>query len=247
MSFDNYVVGAVGRELNNVLAGGRVERIYQPEREEIILCVNRPPQERRPPGRYNLLISANAGRPMIYMAERREAGPGNPPAFCMLLRKYLIGARIESVTQAPRERILFIDFLTSSELGLKEKRRLVFELMGKHSNIIFLDGPRIVDAVKRVTGDMSRARQTLPGMEYMPPPPGKGISPVMEEETKDAGLTGRGLEYFDGLAEAGEYSPAIFFDGEKAVDFHVFPLGVYKGLKSQGFEGETAVSEMLET
>ena len=244
MAFDNYVVGAVGLELNNVLVNGRVERIYQPEREELIFCVNRPPFEGRPPGRYNLLMSASAGRPLIYLAERREAGPEVPPAFCMLLRKYLIGARIESVTQEPRERILRFEFLTSSELGLREKRTLIFELMGKHSNIIFLDGTKIVDVIKRVTGDMSRARQMLPGIEYTPPPPGKGISPIMEEEIKDSE---RGLEYFDGLAAAGEYTPAIYYDGDRAADFHVFRLAVYEGLPVKEFTGETAVSEMLET
>jgi len=247
MAFDNYVVGAVGLELGNVLTGGRVERIYQPEREELIFCVNRPPIEGRAPGRYNLLISASAGRPLIYLAERREAGPEVPPAFCMLLRKYLVGARLESVTQTPRERILRFDFLTSSELGLKEKRSLVFELMGKHSNIIFLDGDKIVDAIKRVTGDMSRARQLLPGMEYVAPPPGKGISPIMEEETKDAADGGRGLDYYDELATRGEYTPTIYYEGERAADFHVFKLEVYEGLTAREFTGETAVSEMLET
>jgi len=247
MSFDNYVVGAICLELNNLLLNGRVERIYQPEREELIFCVNRPPSGGRPPGRYNLLISASASRPLIYLAERRDAGPEVPPAFCMLLRKYLIGARLESVTQEPRERILRFEFLTSSELGLKENRTLVFELMGKHSNIIFLDGAKIVDSIKHVTGDMSRARQMLPGMRYVLPPPGKGISPIMEEEIKDAEKTGRGLEYFDRLAEAGEYKPTIYFDGERAVDFHVFRLATYEGCSMRAFTGETAVSEMLET
>jgi len=242
MAFDNYVVGAVCLELNNVLVGGRVERIYQPEREELIFCVNRPPIDGRPPGRYNLLISASAGRPLIYLAERREAGPEVPPAFCMLLRKYLIGARLESVTQVPKERILRFDFLTSSELGLREKRTLTFELMGKHSNIVFLDGDKIVDVIKRVTGDMSRARQMLPGMEYTAPPPGKGISPIMEEET-----TNRSIEFYDDLAEKGEYTPTIFYDNDKAVDFHVFRLMTYEGLPVSEFIGETAVSEMLET
>jgi len=247
MAFDNFVVGAVCRELNNVLTGGRVERIYQPEREELIFCVNRPPIEGRPPGRYNLLMSASAGRPLIYLAEKREAGPEVPPAFCMLLRKYLVGARLESVVQEPRERIIRFGFLTSSELGLREKRTLVFELMGKHSNIAFLDGTKIVDVIKRVTGDMSRARQMLPGMEYILPPPGKGISPIMEEETKDAENTGRGIEYFDGLAASGEYTPVIYYEGERPVDYHVFPLMTYEGLEAKEFSGETAVSGMLET
>jgi predicted ribosome quality control (RQC) complex YloA/Tae2 family protein len=251
MPFDNYVVGAVCRELNNLLVCGRIERVYQPEREEIILCVNRPPFGGRPPGRYNLLISANANRPSFYITDRREAGPGNPPAFCMLLRKYLVGARIEAFRQIPGERIVHIDVLSSGELGLREPRTLVFELMGKHSNIIFLNGSVIVDAIKRISGDMSRVRQTLPGMEYSLPPPGKGISPVMEEEvsrmrTVDSNPPGKGLEYYNGLAEKGEYTPILYYKEEKPVDFHVFRLSVYEGLATREFDGETAVSDMLE-
>ena len=119
MGFDNYVVGAICHELKNLLLGGRIERIYQPGPEELILCIRR----------FNLLISAGASRPLIYLADSREAGPGNPPAFCMLLRKYLIGARFENIEQAPRERILRFDFRTSNELGLNEEKSLIFELM----------------------------------------------------------------------------------------------------------------------
>jgi predicted ribosome quality control (RQC) complex YloA/Tae2 family protein len=239
MPFDNFVVGAVCLELHSLLAGGRIDRVYQPEREEIILCVNRPPRQGRPPGNYNLLISANANRPSIYLTEHREAGPGNPPAFCMLLRKYLIGARIERIEQEAGERIVRIEVLSSGELGLKEPRTLLFELMGKHSNIIFLNGTKIVDAIKRIPGDISRVRQTLPGMEYMMPPPGKGISPIMEEEGD--------LDHYNELAINGEYTPLLFFNGEKAIDFHVFRLRIYEGLEIREFHGETAVSEMLET
>ena len=246
MPFDTYVVGAVCQELNNVLKGGRIERVYQPEREEIILCANSPRQGDRPAGRYNLLISANANRPAIYITEYREASPGNPPAFCMLLRKYLVGARIEKIEQVPNERIVRIDVLSSGELGLAEPRTIMFELMGKHSNIIFLNGTKIVDAIKRVPGDISRVRQTLPGMEYIQPPPGKGISPVMADETKDAEKSGRGIEYYDKLAEEEQYTPLLFFGSEKAVDFHVFPLRIYDGLETREFKSETGVSEMLE-
>ena len=238
MPFDNYVVGAVCLELNNLLAGGRIERVYQPEREEIILCVNRPPGNGRPPGRYNLFISANANRPSIYITEHRDAGPGNPPAFCMLLRKYLVGARIERIEQVPGERIVRIEVLSSGELGLREPHTLLFELMGKHSNIIFLDGTRIVDAIKRIPGDISRIRQTLPGMEYTLPPPGKGVSPIMAEEGN--------LDHYNELAKKGEYTPLLFMSGDKAVDFHVFSLKIYEGLEAREFRGETGVSEMLE-
>jgi len=81
----------------------------------------------------------------------------------------------------------------------------------------------------------------------MLPPPGKGISPIMEEETKDADSTGRGIDYFDGLTASGEYTPVIYYEGERPVDYHVFPLKTYEGLERKEFTGETAVSGMLET
>ena len=246
MPFDTFVVGAVCHELNRELVGGRIERVYQPEREEIILCVNRPPQNGRPPGRYNLLVSANANRPSIYFTEKREAGPGNPPAFCMLLRKYLVGARVLKIEQVPKERIVRLDVLSSGELGLSEPRTLIFELMGKHSNIIFLNDTKIVDSIKRIPGDISRVRQTLPGMEYNLPVPGKGISPLMEEEIKIASSNGKTLEYYESLAKKGEYTPIVFYSEEKAVDFHVFRLEIYEGIEQREFFGDTAVSEMLE-
>ncbi|MDR3304580.1 MAG: NFACT family protein [Clostridiales Family XIII bacterium] len=248
MPFDNFVVGAVAREMDSLLTGARVDRVYQPEREEIILCLNTPPKGGAAGGRYNLLISANSGRPLIYLAERREAGPQNPPGFCMLLRKHLLGARVLSVSQPGRERIVNIAFLTSGELGLHEERTLVFELMGKHSNIILTEprehsAARIVDAIKRISFDRSRVRQILPGMDYLPPPAGKGISPIMEEET--AGRPGNSFSSYEGLADAGTYAPCIYYepDGNPA-DFHVFHLHVYESLRVRDF---ASVSEMLET
>ena len=258
MPFDNYVVGAIARELDDLCVGGRIERIYQPEREELILCINRPPREDRPAGRYNVLLSASAGRPLIHITETRDAGPQNPPAFCMLLRKYLIGARVLSVKRLGRERIVRFDLATTSELGIKGERSLLFELMGKHSNIIFCepgsespDSLRIIDAIKRISTDVSRVRQTLPGMAYIMPPPGKGISPIMAEETKHGDLTGKDITYYDELLENGLYKPVIFYEPQsdgssRAIDYHIFDLGVYEGLIPQFFEGECATSNMIE-
>jgi len=87
----------------------------------------------------------------------------------------------------------------------------------------------------------------LPGMEYELPPPGRGISPIMEEETKDADKGGRSIEYYSGLAARGDFSPVIWYERERAADFHVFRLMVYEGLDAREFEGETATSLMLET
>ena len=266
MPFDNYVVGAISSELNTKLSGGKIERIYQPEKDELILCINTPPRnDNNGGGKYNLLISANSSNPVIYITEKRSVNPQNPPGFCMLLRKHILGARIVEVSQIEKDRILRIAMITSNEIGLKRLEFMFFELMGKHSNIILAapavdtdtfskdgsDGEsyediRIIDAIKRISGDLSRARQTLPSMRYVLPPKGKGLSPIISEEIEISNGT-KNLGFFDSLAKEQEYTPCIYFtsDGEKRpIDFHVFTLDAYKDLTKKDFPD---VSEMLES
>lgn len=243
MAFDNFVTGAIAHELNSVLSDGRIERIYQPEREEILLHVNVPPKDGHARARHDLLLSANSGHPLIYLTALRSGNPQNPPGFCMLLRKHLIGARVMGVSQVEKERILRIDLAASNELGIAQQRCLVIEIMGKHSNIILLDtsSDRIIDAIKRIGPDLSRVRQTLPGMPYRMPPPGKGISPIMAEET----ACGKDIQHYEALAAEGAYTPLIYFDGQGNMqDFHVFDLSIYGGLSRKYL---STVSEMLET
>jgi predicted ribosome quality control (RQC) complex YloA/Tae2 family protein len=178
----------------------------------------------------------------------------------MLLRKHLIGGRIVDIRSVPSERILRIDFDTRSELGVPERKTLVFELMGKHSNIILLRGGAnktadgsagesanatddgiIIDSIKRVYEDMSRVRQTLPGLRYELPPPSTRMPPVIEAEFETEGTR----EAWDRRGEADDYDPIIWFDADGAMrDFHVFPITSYAGLAKTKF---VSVSEMLET
>ncbi|MDR0357769.1 MAG: NFACT family protein [Clostridiales Family XIII bacterium] len=274
MSFDNLVTGAVAKELDEALAGGKIERIYQPERDELIFHVNVPPRCARPASdefagappnendgehmfsrtarqRFNLLISSNSSHPLICITEIRSGNPQNPPGFCMLLRKHLLNGRIARVAQVDDERIVRIDIDASNELGMAQKRALIVEIMGKHSNIMLIDptdserasGPsgKILDSIKRVYADMSRLRQILPGMAYIPPPPGKGISPIIAEE-----LALRGdARCFQDMARAGAYTPIIYSDSAGEMkDFHVFRLKIYEGMKTRMFP---TVSSMIET
>jgi predicted ribosome quality control (RQC) complex YloA/Tae2 family protein len=241
MPFDYFVTGAIAQELNTALAGGKIERVYMPERSEIMLHVNAPPQNERARSHYDLLVSAQSGHPLIYLATKRSGNPQNPPAFCMLLRKHLIGARVERVYRVDSERIIRMETDATDELGAHRRRTLVFEIMGKHSNIILLDeNETILDAIKRVYADMSRVRQILPGMRYTLPPPGKGISPLMEEETAGP----RDRAYYEALARDGRYDPLIWLDeAGRMKDFHVFDLNVYSGLKTSSFP---TISAMLE-
>jgi predicted ribosome quality control (RQC) complex YloA/Tae2 family protein len=255
MPFDNFVAGAIATELDRSLSGGKVERIHQPERYEIIMHVNVPPHsgsgdEDAGDGtssasarmRHDLLISAQGSHPYIYISTKKSGNPQNPPAFCMLLRKHLTGARVERVFRVERERIIRIEFDAADEIGLHHKRTLLFEIMGKHSNIMLLDeNDRVLDAIKRIYADMSRVRQMLPGMDYTQPPKGKGVGPLMEEENRE----GRPLSFYEGLDAEGRYEPLIFSgDDGRMKDFYVFGIDLYAGL---GRVRCRSVSAMLES
>jgi predicted ribosome quality control (RQC) complex YloA/Tae2 family protein len=251
MPFDNFVTGAIAAELDGALAEGRIERVYQPERYEIILHLNVPPrgrnggEDRR---HHDLLISAHGSQPYLYLSGKKSGNPQTPPAFCMLLRKHLIGARIERVRRVGRERIIRMDIGASDELGLHRRRALLFEIMGKHSNIILLDeNDVVIDAIKRIyaeketQGSPGRVRTMLPGAAYALPPPGKGIGPLMEAETG----TGRPLSYYEALDDAGRYEPFIFTDEAGHMkDYYVFDIALYGGL---GRVRLPSVSAMLES
>ncbi|MDR1954150.1 MAG: NFACT RNA binding domain-containing protein, partial [Clostridiales Family XIII bacterium] len=251
----------IAKELGSALAGGKIERIYQPERDELIFHVNVPPGEANTDSgsarierrRLNLLISSNSSRPLIYITDIKSGNPQNPPGFCMLLRKHLLNGRITNISQIGTERIIRIDVNATGELGMQERRVLVVELMGKHSNIMLLAPPesddaqvaepsgRILDSIKHVSIDMSRFRQILPGAAYTPPPPGKGISPLMEDEL----ALRRDPEHFAELIRANAYTPLIYMDERGQMkDFHVFDLEVYRGMDTRAFPN---VSAMLET
>ena len=166
MGFDGIVTTAISRELNDMLLGGRIEKIYQPEGEDIIFYV----QANRI--RYQLFLSSNASHPYTCLMEKKIDNPANPLAFCMLLRKHVAGGKILGIHQKNGDRV--IDFFVESqnELGYSTKKTLTIEIMGKHSNIILYDHGSgvIIDAIKRVSFDMSRARQILPGKQYEAPP-----------------------------------------------------------------------------
>lgn len=165
MPLDAICLRAVSHEINDVLVGCRIEKVYQPDRDEIVL------QTRGSSGAKRLLLSIAAGAPRVHFIETARENPAAPPMFCMLLRKHVQGAKIASVTQPAVERMLTIELDTTDELGVPCKKQLICELMGKHSNIILCgeDG-RVIDALRRVDGDISGKRQVLPGLFYRMPP-----------------------------------------------------------------------------
>ena len=164
MAFDAGMLACMVREIRTVALGGRIEKIMQPERDEIIL------QLRSTEGGKRLLINTGTG-PRIGFTELTRENPAQAPMFCMLLRKHLTGGRLADIRQEGFERVVTLEFDTRDEMGFACTRRIVAEIMGKYSNLIFTDGEgRIISALKTVDFSTSSQRQVLPGMRYELPP-----------------------------------------------------------------------------
>lgn len=166
MSFDGIVVKSVVYELLNLLNNGRIEKIYQPENDEIVLSI------RNDNKNYKLLVSASSSNPRVYITSETKTNPMTPPMFCMLLRKHIQSGKIVDIYQYSMDRAICIDIQSLDELGVLSVKTLVVEIMGKHSNIILIDkgSNKIIDSVKRVPASISSVRQILPGLEYKNPP-----------------------------------------------------------------------------
>ncbi len=165
MALDGAFLACLRRELTEALPDARVDKIYQPEREELILAL------RYRGGAERLYLSAQAAAPRIHFTKESPENPAQPPMFCMLLRKRLTGGRLVAIRQEGFERALYLDFDCISELGDPVRLTLAVEIMGRHSNIILI-GPDgiIIDTIKRIHPDMSSVRPILPGLRYETPP-----------------------------------------------------------------------------
>ena len=155
MAFDGIVISALAEELREKLIGGRIVKISQPEKEELILTIKNYDQ-------YRLFISVGAGLPLVYLTEENKPAPLTAPNFCMLLRKYLNSARILEIEQPEFERTLRIKIEHLNELGDLCMKYLIVEIMGKHSNIIFCDEElKVVDSIRHVSGMVSSVRASV--------------------------------------------------------------------------------------
>ena len=165
MAFDGFVISNIVTELNQKILGGRIYKIYQPEADEITLVIKKERNTLR------LHISASASLPLIYLTDTSKTNPMQAPNFCMLLRKHLSNGRIVSISQPNFERIIEITIEHLDELGDLCQKRLIVELMGKHSNIIFADSENmILDSIKHISANISSIREVLPGRTYCFPP-----------------------------------------------------------------------------
>lgn len=184
MALDGIFLSLVREELG-VLVGGRVDKLYQPSREELLLGI------RTRDGFYRLLINSAAGTARVHLTGESIENPKTPPMFCMLMRKRLGSGKLVDIRQDGFERILYFDFDAANELGDTVRLTLAAEIMGRRSNIILLDGDgKIIDSIKRVTPEMSAVRPVLPGMTYTLPP----SSPRLDIRQLDEG------QFFDMLA-----------------------------------------------
>lgn len=166
MSLDGVVLHAITSELSEKLVGGRVDKIHQPESDELLL------QIRNKSENFKLLLSASSSNPRVHLTKSSKQNPQTPPAFCMLLRKHLGSGKVLGVEQPSLERVVIIKFESLDELGDLTQKDLIVEIMGKHSNIILVDSSKnkILDSIKRVPVSLSSVRQVLPGLPYSPPP-----------------------------------------------------------------------------
>ena len=174
MAFDGIMIAAITHELSENLTGGRIDKIYQPESDEIILLV------RSRGTNHRLLLCANASFARMHMVtDNQKENPLTAPMFCMLMRKHFQGGRIVSITQPDFERIVHINVENFDEMGEAVRKTLVMEIMGKYSNIILTDGDIVLDSIKHVSYGQSSVRQILPGRKYTVPPAQNKRNPLM--------------------------------------------------------------------
>ena len=175
MALDGIVISNIVCELNKLIIGGRIDKIYQPENDELIISI------RNNKNSYKLLLSTLANMPRIHLTDIPKKNPLNPPNFCMLLRKHIIGGKIIKILQPNFERIIEIYIEHLNDLGDLCTKKIIIEIMGRHSNIIFCeDDNRILDSIKHVSLNVSSVREVLPNRTYTYPPSKDKINPLNE-------------------------------------------------------------------
>lgn len=183
MALDGITIANIVKEMRDALLGGRIAKIAQPEADELLLTVKAPSGQRR------LYISASASLPLVYLTDENKPSPFTAPNFCMLLRKHISNGRIVSITQPSLERIIVLGIEHLDELGDLCRKKLVIEIMGKHSNVIFCDeDDRIIDSIKHVPAQMSSVREVLPGRTYFIPDTMHKADPLTISESDFAAL-----------------------------------------------------------
>ncbi len=174
MAFDGMLTYVITEELKEAFTASKVLKIYQPYGRELIFHM------RTRQGKQRLLLSANPTYPRIHITEAAYENPMEAPMFCMLLRKHLEGGVIESITQQDTDRVIYFDIRSRDELGDESIKRLIIEIMGRHSNILLVDPDRqvILDSIHHVPQGLNQHRVLLPGRPYIEPPKQDKVNPL---------------------------------------------------------------------
>ncbi len=224
MAFDGITIANITSELNSALLGGRIYKIAQPEGDELLLTIKNNGSQ------YRLLLSADASLPLVYLTESNKPSPMTAPGFCMLLRKHLQNARIIGIRQPGLERIIHLELEHLNELGDICRKKLIVEIMGKHSNIIFCDDQdKIIDSIKHISGMVSSVREVLPGRDYFIPQTQDKWNPLrfcaqytdMSTETADSSTF---------LKSKDDGAPMSYVNFKEHM--HAKPMPVYKAIYS---------------
>ncbi len=266
MAFDGIFTGAAAFELNEKLRGAKVEKIYQPERDELVFHLH------CPSGDHRLYASCSSNHPGVYLTSEKFQNPASPGSFCMLLRKHIGKSHISDIHQKDSERIIEILFTGRDEMGYGKNKKIIFEIMGKHSNIILVnaDDNIITDSIKRISLGMSRIRPVLPGRPYEYPPAQdkislfsvtlsdvnelcrendisrallsriQGISPLISDELsmeKSSDAVFKKICMIRESVKNGNFASAGWLkENGEPRDFHVIPVSAYEELDIIRFE-----------
>lgn len=173
MALDGIVISNIVYEIKQLLLGGRIDKIYQPESDEIIM------HARGKGSNFRILLTSHSNHPRLHITNLNKKNPETPPMFCMLLRKHLSGGKIIDVIQPDFERIVEFHIEALNEMGDLCIKKLIIEIMGRHSNIILTDSEnRILDSIIHVSKDKSSVREVLPGRIYVRPPSQDKMNPL---------------------------------------------------------------------
>ena len=198
MALDGLVIHSLAHELTTKLVGGKIDRVHQPENDELVLYIRNNKEN------FKLVLSSSASNPRIYIAnDYKKENPIKAPMFCMLFRKYIQGGIITEISQINFERIIKISVESFDELKEKTTKDIYIEIMGRHSNIILVQNDKIIDSIKRIPPSVSRVRQLLPNMTYELPPAQDKINPIKGTSIKSFINI---LREFDGPIYKGIYS-----------------------------------------
>ncbi len=198
MAFDGITVASIVKELSDNLTGGRIYKIAQPESDEIVLTIKTNADKGY---QSKVVLSADASLPLIYVSEENKKAPMTAPVFCMVLRKHILNGRITSITQPGLERIVRFEVEHMDEMGDMRHKVLLIELMGKYSNIIFIDEEnKIIDSIKHISASVSSVREVLPGREYFVTQTQDKADPLNTDITEFASLIrGKGMPVFKAI------------------------------------------------